>query len=89
MKPIEEGCMALIINSKINSGSVKVIKYVGSTPGCMTPNLWEVDKKVYSMRVFTGEIVQSDNLLPECMLMRIDGYEENESSETKQKELVK
>jgi len=82
--PIVEGCDAWIINSSLNRGSVKVGKCLGKSSLVNFNKInWEVDRE---MNTSTGKTV---SFLAEHQLMRIDGYEESESSETKQKELVK
>jgi len=69
-KPIEEGCLALIIKSKAgNSGEVRVGKYIGVVPEFFGGDYWEVDRPV---RTLHGNI---DYCYREAWLMRIDGEE--------------
>jgi len=49
VKPIKEGCLALIIHTfSINSGVVTVGKYIGKIPGCYGDDYWEVDRPMFS-----------------------------------------
>ena len=70
MLPIKEGCTALIINSKHNTGSVVVGKLT-VTPGGL--RIWGIDRLVKWYHFKTGAVVELD-LLPEANLMRTDGH---------------
>lgn len=74
MKPIEKGCLAIVVRCGSDLGAVVTVgEYIGKVlhwDGC---NHWEVDKSMLSTkgnRVFH---------IDEYYLMRIDGYKEEET----------
>lgn len=83
MKPIEEGCLAIIVkgaqNPKYETNIGKVVtvgKFIGDKKG-FQPDLWEVD---ISIQYESGA---KYNLCPEYTMERIDDediYEESEIS---------
>lgn len=82
MKPIEKGCLAIIINSRAgnNGVSVTVGKCMGRHEVYNEPK-WEIDIELI------GVLGSKMNHALESQLLRIDGYEETEASES-QLELV-
>ena len=75
MKPIEEGCLALIIHSVAgNSGVVKVGKFIGMCGFDIGEDYWEVDRpmKCYYLN---GSEAPASYTNREINLMRIDGEE--------------
>lgn len=66
---IEEGCLAIVINScSGNDGkTVTVGKYIGNVPGYVGNRRWEVDRP---MPAIFGEIIYH---MQEKQLLRIDG----------------
>jgi len=94
MKPIEEGCRAMIINS-INGNNGKIVtvgSYAGQHPefpySVSLISSWEISPSLIARYEESGRLTK-ESYAQEYNLMRIDGFEESESSETKQKELVK
>jgi len=76
MKPIEEGCLALVIKSTAgNEGkSVTVGKFLGYVPWYLDSDRWEVDRPMNC--VYRGKIKDIKCYhLSENQLMRIDGEE--------------
>ena len=72
MKPIEEGCLALIIHTRENNGVVTIGKYIGVPQGLIKgSNHWEVD------RLITYEYGRTRRHVDEHYLMRIDPDEES------------
>lgn len=76
MKPIEEGCLAMIIRSVAgNDGKiVRVGKFVGEAPlsaWLRGNDNWEVDPPITASHGFVVSYVR------ECQLMRIDSDEES------------
>lgn len=90
MMPIEEGCLALLINDSDNTGEVTVGKCMGrrvdfsnglyiTAPSGTSP-LWEVDRKLLWKHARTGLLYRVP-YCPENHLMRWDGFENKEVSE--------
>lgn len=79
MKPIEKGCLALIVHSKAGHAgkTVTVGSYLGAVKGWYPDGRWEIDREVAGTN---GEMKRH---YPGKWLMRIDGYKE----ETKEREL--
>lgn len=77
MKPIEEGCTAIIIGTPGDAGldgtMVQVGKFIGRRNFVFDKNLWEVDKEL----PYTdgGGKVTMRRICPESNLMRIDGHD--------------
>lgn len=86
LKPIEPGCLCLIIKSATgNHGRVTVIERVESPGFPCNPHRdwWRVDRDM---------LWTSGRWAPFCyeaMLMRIDGYDEQDAETTKELELTK
>jgi hypothetical protein len=81
LKPIEPGCLALIVKSAAgNTGSVRVGKYVGHIPGLRADwgPYWETD------RMHKGELGLNGCELAEDQLMRIDGDWEGKETEVEE-----
>lgn len=81
MKPIEEGCMAVIVGTKQKEGNrnnvgkiVNVGKFIGYIPG-FREDLWEVDIPI----LFTSG--EEHMFCPEWGLERIDDEDTTEDSE--------
>ena len=77
MKPIEEGCLAVITRSVVvvgNEGRVVTVgRYLGRQDGWETPDdHWAVDKPLMS------KLGIPTYHAPEAYLLRIDGHEETE-----------
>lgn len=74
MKPIEEGCLAMVVKSHgdgSNYGKVgRVGKFIGGSSRLSYKDVWEFDAPQITT---TRKIVY---LQREAYLMRIDGYEE-------------
>lgn len=83
MKPIEEGCRAIIINLPKSRGSVTVLKFLGKVKPFSGDDRWAVDRKINKEHGFPPEAH-----IREKWLMRIDGYDNKAESESKEKELV-
>ena len=78
-KPIEEGCLAVIIKGKNTGMEVTVGKFIGRPDpnelGWFIPtNVWEIDKKLKWANKFSMIYL---NLAPEDKLMRIDDYDDS------------
>lgn len=83
MKNLEPGCLAIVINSAAgNNGKVVTVgNYLGQIYKDAKYNYWEISPKLEGFAVKTGK---SSGLLghaPEHQLLRIDGYEEDETIE--------
>jgi hypothetical protein len=81
MKPIEKGCSAMVINAgPRNTGKgVTVGNFVGTRERMRYNDLWEVDIDIFAREIIgpvSFPVVV--NVVPESMLIRIDGYEEEE-----------
>jgi hypothetical protein len=93
MKPIEPGCLAVIIRSRAgNEGKVvRCLEYLGDIPapnpyGCMDSknhDHWLVDKMLNRVSYNTGKIHTRAPYASEHNLMRIDGYDEEEQVASK------
>lgn len=87
LKPIESGCLAVIIRSKAgNEGKVvRVGNYLGKVVGFGGVNRWEID---IILRTDKGNTC---NHVQEAWLMRIDGedFSHEIEEETLKKENVK
>lgn len=87
LKPIEEGCLAVIYNDECgNNGTVVTcIKYVGEREDDWDIDLWEVDTMLkyyyFDEQGNRGERSPDDCYASEKTLMRIDGGEFEEESE--------
>jgi len=81
MKPIKEGCTALITHSRAgNFGTVIVGKFIGVIAGFRGDDYWEVDR--YMKGVYkNGKEAPGDYNNREKNLMRIDGEEFEEECE--------
>ncbi len=75
MKPIEEGCLALIIQTEAgNSGVVRVGKFLGFRAGSLDTDYWEVNRPMkFIWNESSSAPAQYSNR--EVNLMRIDGKE--------------
>lgn len=81
LKPIEEGCLALIIKSVVgNSGVVRVGRFLGCTYHDYGDDNWEVDKPM-KYRLENGYI-GVDFINQGKNMMRIDGGEFEDERET-------
>ena len=84
MKPIEEGCLAVVtggslgrvVNGNPNTGKVVTVgKFIGKPSFCtLDIDCWEVSPPLQWKSGMRG-------LFSEKYLLRIDGYEETEKSE--------
>lgn len=89
LKPIEPGCLAVIIRSDAgNEGKVvRVLKYIGKIKGFAGADYWETDTPINST---IGEMFR---LSRESCMMRIDGedfsHEEREEAEEIRHNLLK
>ena len=80
MKPIEEGCLAMVVNSTRpeNLGKVGTVgKFLGAVPGFRSNENWEFSTPITSMHGYSVRHFRGD------WLMRIDGYEEQETKEAR------
>lgn len=82
MKPIEEGCLAIIINSIAGNNGICVTvgKFIGELPDYEYPDLWEVDKALKSIDGW-GVTYEGDRMCAERQLLRVDGEEFAEDKE--------
>ena len=88
MKPIEEGCLAILINCPKQSGKVVTVgKYLGApvimVGGCRH---WEVDCSISYGRFLRPK--RFTNSIDEFYLMRIDGEEFEEEIERELEEVL-
>lgn len=85
MLPIEEGCLAIVINSIDTGDDGKVVtvgKYLGGAcPSMLQQDLWEVDLPMKVINYFTREVDREEYYQSESRLMRIDGEEFEEEEE--------
>jgi len=91
MKPIEEGCLALIINSQLgNSGIVTVGKFIGRNSIHYNNDLWEVDRQIKYTQIHKNKTTEGFGYFaPEANLLRIDGEEfEDDFEQEKIKEYI-
>ena len=81
-KPIESGCMAVIVNSTAgNDGIIVTVgKFVGIEDGCSGRNRWAIDKKVRSVGVKTKTFKGYIKSVDEHQLRRIDDNNEKLST---------
>ncbi len=86
MKPIAKGCLAVVIGGVDCGTEVTVGKFLGEHPPCVGKDLWEVNKPMLFAGVVTGR-ERLRYLCPERLLMRIDGYEKEQTTE-REKEVV-
>lgn len=87
MKPIEPGCLALVVKSSAgNTGkTVRVSHFLGTVPELPTPkysNVWYVSPKLRSSR---GEWLPYAN---ESQLMRIDDMDFSDEVEEERCEIL-
>ncbi len=94
LKPIEAGCLAVIIKSRRGNEGRKVValSFVGSLWGFHGDDFWSVDFDGRGVDAFgyinpTGEGVAM-RLAREVDLLRIDGFTEESKAEQAEKELV-
>lgn len=82
LKPIEEGCMAVIINSWAGNNGICVTvgKYLGYVKGKMYTDQWEIDRSLQTVSA-SGSPSGSYRCASERCLMRIDGGEFEEKKE--------
>lgn len=76
-KPIEPGCLCMIINSKSSTGKfVTAIEYIGSPPIYCADrrynNCWKIDNVIIWKSLRAEE---KHPYCPDSMLMRIDDYD--------------
>ena len=77
-KPIEKGCRAVVVNSRVGNNGI-VVTVIGKAPDDHTfrpserHNIWYVDKKL------KGHATDNYNC-PEYYLKRIDDYDGDEKS---------
>lgn len=82
MKPIEEGCLAMIIKSNAgNRGTVTVGKYLGKVSGYKGCRRWEVNKPM-STEIFGVKRADIVFHLEEIQLIRIDDSDFKEESKS-------
>jgi len=82
MKPIEEGCLAIIVNDEdqINNGKiVRVGKFLGKVTCWSRARHWAVDRDIIYPK-FIPPLVEKH--VDEFYLMRIDGEEFEDERET-------
>ena len=75
-KPIEEGCRAVIVNSKAGNNGIKVgvLKYFGKASTYRgLDDAWEIDTTLQG-------VVLADCVVPEYQLQRIDDYDGDEKT---------
>lgn len=77
MKPIEEGCLAIVIGSGVNENNgicVTVGKFLGKKKNFRAERLWEVDKPLVYRIFFQGDFIcfSKESVCPEKNLLRID-----------------
>jgi hypothetical protein len=73
MKQIETGCLAVVIGARIHVNNGKVVtvgRYIGSVPGCLLQNRWEVSEYILNNY---GELSKH---ISQELLLRIDGEPE-------------
>lgn len=92
MRPIEEGCLAIVIGSIIpeNNGlCVSVGKYLGDINHIREERLWEVDRYLIYRVLHQGNPIGFDkqNFCPEKNLMRIDDPDMQEDKKESKKVL--
>ena len=77
---IEPGCMAIIMNSCAgNNGTIITVgNYIGKVNGWKGKHRWCIDKVIKSTHGSTSKHIQ------EHMLMRIDGFKEDTTQESKE-----
>jgi len=86
MKPIEEGCLAMIIGHPNQNGAVVTVgKFIDRHPNISHVNLWEVDADIQYHYDF---ITTCFNICPESSLMRIDGEEFEEEEQVEELVLI-
>ena len=80
MKPIEPGCLAMVIGGDqegVDAGKVvTVVRFIGSDGPLGHQDLWEVDKALSWRSTLGGDYLR--RACPERFLIRIDGFEETE-----------
>lgn len=84
MKQIEEGCLAIVVNSQAgNNGTcVTVGKYLGTVLPWEDDDRWETDIRLKSILISTGEPVPGCRHCSQSRLLRIDSYEGEPEEET-------
>ena len=81
MKPIEAGCLAIIIFGEDSGKIVTVGKYLGDIPFYdKFQDMWEIDIPTSYSNPTEGSFYE--NFCPEQFLMRIDGGTFTEDKET-------
>ncbi len=88
MKPIEEGCTAIVVGppESPNTGKiVKVLRFIGKEPNstnshgivvCGYDDVWEVDQEMAWQT--TSGVLSLKNRMTEKRLQRLDDTDENE-----------
>ena len=72
MKPIDPGCLAMVVNCNQFGKTGTVGNFIGSSSGFLGNDWWEFSTPLMTIH---GNIV---NMCSESKLRRIDGYEEEE-----------
>jgi len=87
MKPIEAGCMAIVINSRAGNNGIclTVLEYIGEVAGYHRNDFWRTDTLTKGIHRITKEAGKSDYYMSEFQLMRIDGGEFETEQESKEK----
>ena len=81
MKPIEEGCLAMVINSLIDENNglcVTVGKFLGDKKNIKEERLWEVDRPLIYRVLHNGIQIGTNEeyFCPERCLIRLDDFDE-------------
>lgn len=82
MKPIEPGCLCVIIRSHFGNNGMCVTavrKLPPFSEGWNEPDIWEIDRPI-RIKTLGGEFIR-DSSIPEYGLLPIDGHEETEEIE--------
>ncbi len=90
MKQIEEGCLAIVVNSDAGNDGVCVTvgKYLGSVVGWEGRDQWEVDIELKAIYTIGGGVKPGCCHAPEVNLLRIDSYDGELEEETAQEEVT-
>jgi len=93
MKPIEEGCTAIVTDSFLpeNIGKiVRVGKYIGKVDSFEDENQWEVCPGMLCVAMINGDVIGTEmvNHQSESRLQRLNDTDENELVKTEIEERV-
>ena len=81
-KPIEEGCRAIIVNSKAGNNGIEVTvgKLIGKVPKYGDQPVWATDKLLKKVYRLNGKSAPSEHCIAEKNLRRIDDNNEELST---------